>query len=171
MADVLNRLKQGERAALKELLDATCTPLYRYLYRFLGDEDAAVAVLTDAYGELLGELEGLKEEKELRASLWQRAHRLAAKKAFSAGAGPKAPRAGVSRKSGPPAFVSGSRDEAVRRLAGAWAELDVPYREALAIAGIDAEVAYDAAAERIEASAATVKSRLAYALRALLKSF
>ena len=51
-----------------------------------------------------------------------------------------------------------------------WGSLDVPYREALALAGIEPLIPYDAASEMLDGTRGTLRSRLAYAIRTFLKA-
>lgn len=170
MADeFIQDLLQADRTALRALLEETSPPLFKYLLRFLGDRKTAIDVLSEAYIELLQNVVALENEEDIHPFLWKSAHKAALKHAFSSGDGPAAPKVGISRKPSAPEFVSENPLESVRRLENAWADLDIPYREALALAGIEPLVSYDEASELIEGAKGTLRSRLAYAIRSFLR--
>lgn len=168
------RIKRDDRGALKELISETSTPLYRYAYRYLGDRALARDVLGKAYLQLLKEeLDKVEGIDDIRTSLWRIIHKSATREAFSlhkSSSGPEAPRAGTSRKPPAPEYVRKSRSENVQALEEPWQSLDVPYREALALAGIEPLVPYDAASEMLDGTRGTLRSRLAYAIRIFLKA-
>ena len=85
------------------------------------------------------------------------------------GKGPTAPKAGSKKTYPPPDYLLQINDVTVRKLISAWEELDPPYREALALSGIEPLIDEEQAGTVIEGTQGTLKSRLSYALQHFMK--
>ncbi|MBN1808685.1 MAG: sigma-70 family RNA polymerase sigma factor [Planctomycetes bacterium] len=167
-ARFIDRLKKGEPSAMEEALKKNSGAIYRFLYRFLGDRKQADDVLEQVMVSFVRSIPSLGENDTVEVVLWREAHKAAVKSAFGGG-GPSAPRAGGKKKTPAPGYMAESGDPDIKRLVSAWEELDPPYREALALSGIEPLIDYDDASSIIEGTQGTLRSRLTYALRRLLK--
>jgi len=167
-ARFIERLKKGEETALEEVLKKHGPPVYKFLFRFLGDKKRTDAAFTEIMTAFVMAVPELGENNRVETVIWQEAHRTAVKTAFGA-SGPTAPRAGGKKTFPPPDYLVKSSDPAAQKLVAGWEELAPPYREALALSGIEPLLSYEEASGIIEGTQGTLRSRLSYALRRFMR--
>jgi len=167
-AKFIERLKKGEPSAFSEVLQKHSPLVYKFLFRFLGDRkqaDEALMAIMKAVVECIPEL---GESDKIDGIIWRETHKAAVKMAFG-GKGPAAPKAGSKKTYPPPEYLTQINDVTIRKLVTAWEELDPPYREALALSGIEPLIDEEQAGSIIEGTQGTLRSRLSYALRQFMR--
>lgn len=65
------RTLAGDQYAFEDLVKRYSTPLFNFIYRFLGDYDQACDILQHVFIQLYGSLKGLRTDKPLKAWLFQ----------------------------------------------------------------------------------------------------
>jgi RNA polymerase sigma-70 factor (ECF subfamily) len=68
--ELAHRVRSGEREGFDLVFEIYNRPLYRYAYRLLKDEDAALDAVQDAFVRLLGYREKIEEEKGMKTLLF-----------------------------------------------------------------------------------------------------
>ena len=167
-ARFIERLKKGEPSAFSEVVQRHGPKVYKFLFRFLGGRKQADEALTAVMKAVVDCIPELGENDKIDGIVWRETHKLAVKMAFG-GKGPAAPKAGSKKTYPPPDYLVQINDVTVKKLISAWEELDPPYREALALSGIEPLIDEEQAGSIIEGTQGTLKSRLSYALRRFMK--
>jgi RNA polymerase sigma-70 factor (ECF subfamily) len=163
------RWRQGERAALDELLRRWERRLLFYVRRLVADEHDAWDVLQQAFVQIARRLHTLREPRTLPAWLYTVvrnaafAHRRSAK-ALTAAAGLEAD-VDPAELAGPDEAGEFTAED-VEAVHAALGQLSMPHREALTLLFLQ-DLSVEEIAQVIGVSAGTVKSRVHYAKRAL----
>lgn len=74
--ELINRIRQGDEAAAKELIHRYYPPIFRYCHYRCGSKETAEDLTQETFLRLFEALPGYKEEGKFRAYIFSIAHRL-----------------------------------------------------------------------------------------------
>ena len=164
------RAQSGDAEALDELLKAVQEPLYRYVYRLVGERAAAEDILQEAFIHIYRKLGWLREPELFRP--W--AYRIASREAFrrlkrerrwAARLGEEAVPESVPESAAVGEFDAGLVEQLPRHLARVS-----PASRAVLILHYFHEMPLGEVADVLGIALGTVKSRLAYGLDSLRRA-
>jgi RNA polymerase sigma-70 factor (ECF subfamily) len=159
------RCQLGERPAFDELIDRWHRPLWKYVRRVTGDDDAAHDAVQDVWLRVLRGIARLRDGSKLRAWLFGIAHRVVMDRLRSQYASPSVD--GVDMTTIAAEEPSADLEEEIASLQHEMTRLPVVEREVLTLFYLR-ELSLSEVAEALDIPVGTVKSRL-FRARQLLR--
>jgi RNA polymerase sigma factor (sigma-70 family) len=158
------RCQLGERAAFEELITRWHGPIWTYIRRVVGDDDAASDAMQDVWVRVIRAMPALRDGTRLRGWLFSIARRTLMDRFRQQYARPAD--VGIDGHDIPDEAWTGSGEEDLQDLEHALAGLPIVEREVITLFYLD-ELSLGEVAEMLKVPVGTVKSRLFRARRLL----
>jgi RNA polymerase sigma factor (sigma-70 family) len=151
------RCQMGDRAAFDDLIERWQRPLWTYVRRLVGDDEAAGEVIQDVWVRVIRGVAGLRDPAKLRAWLFGIARRTLMDRLREQYARPSEPDIDVNDI--PADTSTDEAEEDLQALEDSLARLPIVEREVLTLFYLE-ELSLNEVAEALAVPVGTIKSRL-----------